>query len=116
MGDRVDCGWSGRQGKGPPEAWNGRILARALNHPTSPTLPLAGPLSEAGKGSKITSAPGWGPEWSVGALGVVGEGLSHGEEVVRPEWDGEEGSVLTFTAQVLPATPSSALASKPRDG
>ena len=106
LGDRVDSGWSRRQGKGPPEAWNGRILASALTHPTSPTLPLAGPLTEAGMGSKITSAPGWGLEWSVGALGVMGKGLSHGEE----------GSVLTFTAQVLPATPSSALASKPRDG
>lgn len=34
--------------------------------------------------------PGWGLEWSVGALGWWGKGLSHGEEVVRPEWDGEE--------------------------
>ena len=50
-----------------------------------------------------------------GCPGVVGKGLSHGEEVVRPEWDGEEGSVLTLTARALPATCSSGLASDPRE-
>ena len=45
---------------------------------------------------------------------MVGKGLSHGEEVMRPEWNGEEGSVLTLTARTLPAICSSALASGPR--
>ena len=51
-----------------------RILDSVLTHPTSPALPLAGPLTEAGMDSEVTSAPGWGLEWSVGALGWWGKG------------------------------------------
>ena len=51
-----------------------RILASVLTHPTSPALPLAGPLTEAGMNSKVTSAAGWSLEWSVGALGWWGKG------------------------------------------
>lgn len=68
-----------------------RISARALTHPISPMLPPAGPQTEAGMGWKVTSVPGWGLGRSVGALGMVGEGLSHGEEVVRPEGGGGGG-------------------------
>lgn len=49
-----------------------------------------------------------------GCPGVVGKGLSHGEEVVRPEWDGEEAQSWHLAFRALPATCSSGLASDPR--
>lgn len=64
--------------------------------------------------SEVTSAPGWGLEWSVGALGWWGKGAeSHGEEVVRPEWDGRKAPVQLAPAQALPATCSSGLTQTP---